>query len=272
MPVSETLRSRANPLYKRLRALKDRGAEAGVCLLEGPKLVVEAARAGLELVETAVAPGAGETPAGREALAELARRTVPVRRMAAELVASLSETETSQGIVAVAKRPSFELAAVLRGPAPLVVVADRIQNPGNVGALLRSAEAAGATGALVTEGSADPLSWKALRGSMGSAFRLPHVRGLSLDAALDALDARGLRLLATASDGDVRYDRADLRGPVAILLGSEGAGLSPAVMRRAAARLRIPLAPPVESLNVAAAAALVLFEAARQRGFTALLT
>ena len=142
-----------------------------------------------------------------------------------------------------------------------------MQNPGNLGALLRSAEAAGATGALLTTGCADPLSWKALRGSMGSAFRLPHVAGLAHRRRARTLAARGIRVLATASDGERRYDEVDLRGPVAIVVGREGSGLAPAVKQRAAARLRIPLAAPVESLNVGVAAALVLFEAARQRGF-----
>jgi TrmH family RNA methyltransferase len=266
MPAEETLRSRANPLYKRLRALRDGGKGSGLCLIEGPKLAQEAIGASLTLVEAAVSPRAETTPAGRRALAALRAHGVPVRRMAAELVASLSEAETSQGLVALAKRPRFELDRVLRD-TPLVLVIDGVQNPGNLGALLRSAEAAGATGALLTPGCADPLSWKALRGSMGSAFRLPHVTGLTIDAALDTLAARGVSVFATASDGERRYDEADLRGPVAIVVGREGVGLAPAVMRRAAARLRIPLAAPVESLNVGVAAALVLFEAARQRGF-----
>ncbi len=267
MPAPETLRSRANPLYKRLRALRDKGAAGGLCLVEGPKLALEGLSAGLAFVEAAASPRVETTPSGAAALAALHARGVPVRRMAAELVASLSEAETSQGLVAIAKRPSFELESVLRGPDPLVLVVDGVQNPGNLGALLRSAEAAGAMGALLAAGCADPLSWKALRGSMGSAFRLPHLRGLALDEALDALDARRIRLLATPSDGERRYDEADLRGPVAILLGREGSGLPPAAQRRAAVRLRIPLQPPVESLNVGVAAALVLFEAARQRGF-----
>ena len=100
---------------------------------------------------------------------------------------------------------------------------------------------------------------------MGSAFRLPHVAGLAMDDVLDTLAARGIRVLATASDGERRYDEADFRGPVAIVMGREGSGLAPAVKQRAVARLRIPLAAPVESLNVGVAAALVLFEAARQR-------
>jgi TrmH family RNA methyltransferase len=267
MPSEETLRSRANPLYKRLRALKERAGERDLCLLEGPRLVLEALAAGLAVVEAAASPRAEASPAGPAALAELRRREVPVRRMAAELVASLSETETSQGLLALARRPSSDEEEVFRRTPPLVLVADAVQNPGNLGGLLRTAEAAGASGAILSAGCADPFSWKALRGSMGSAFRLPHLRGGPIDQVLDALEARGIAVLATAADGERRYDEADLRGPVALVVGGEGAGLSAAVRERAAARLRIPLEEPVESLNVGVAAALVLFEAARQRGF-----
>ncbi len=264
MPASETLKSRANPLYKRLLALKQQGAASGLCLIEGPKLASEAMGAGLTLVEAAASPRAETTPAGAMALAALHARGVPVRRMAEELVASLSEAETSQGLVALAERPSFDPERVFRA-TPLVLVVDGVQNPGNLGALLRSAEAAGATGALLTTGCADAFSWKALRGSMGSAFRLPHLAGLTIDHALEMLAARGVAAYATAADGERRYDEVDLRGPVAIVVGREGRGLPDAVRRRAGARLRIPLAEPVESLNVGVAAALVLFEAARQR-------
>ncbi len=264
MPPEETLRSRANPLYKRLRALKEGGTE--LCLLEGPKLVREALAAGVTLVEAAASPRAEASLEGGAAVALLREREVPVRRMAAELLASLSELEAAQGLLALARRPTFGEGLVFRG-TPLVLVADGVQNPGNLGGLLRTAEAAGATGAILTAGCADPFSWKALRGSMGSAFRLPHLRGLAIGDALAALASRGVAVLATAADGERRYDEADLRGPVALVVGSEGAGLPAAVRERADARLRVPLAAPVESLNVGVAAALVLFEAARQRGF-----
>jgi TrmH family RNA methyltransferase len=265
MPRAETLRSRANPLYKRLRALKER-ADRELCLLEGPRLVAEALEAGLEVVEAAASERAESSPAGRAALAALRQRGVPVRALSAELVSSLSEAETSQGLVGLARRPSFPDGAVFRG-TPLVVVADGVQNPGNLGGLLRTAEAAGASGAILAHGCADPFSWKALRGSMGSAFRVPHLRGIPIDQALDLLEARRIPILATSAHGERRYDELDLRGPAAIVVGAEGAGLPAAVLDRAAARLRIPLREPVESLNVGVAAALVLFEAARQRGF-----
>jgi RNA methyltransferase, TrmH family len=261
MPTDETLRSRANPLYKRLRALKERAGED-----EGLLLVLEALAAGLTTVEAAASPRAEASAIGSPALAGLRQREVPVRRMAAELVASLSETETSQGLLALARRPRFQEEEVFRG-TPLVLVAHGVQNPGNLGGLLRTAEAAGASGAILTGGCADPFSWKALRGSMGSAFRLPNLRGLSIEKALDTLEARGVLVLATAVDGERRYDETDLRRPVAVLVGSEAAGLPASVRERSSARLRIPLAGPVESLNVGVAAALVLFEAARQRRF-----
>ncbi len=190
MPAEEPVRSRANPLFKRLRALKERGPEGALCLLEGPKLVLEALGAGLAIVEAGYSARAQTTPAGASALEALGAQRVPLHLLSAELLASLSEVETSQGLVALARRPAFDEAQLYRA-TPLVVVADAIQNPGNVGGLLRTAEAAGATGAYLTGSSADPLSWKALRGSMGSAFRLPHVRGLDADAALDRVaDAR----------------------------------------------------------------------------------
>lgn len=250
-PADEVVTSRSNPLVARLRALKSR-ADADLALVEGPKLLAEAVSAGVAILEVAASPGAS-VPAV----------PVPVRRVAAELLASLSEMETSQGVVAVARRPSFDEEAVLRG-VPLVLVAAGVQNPGNLGGLLRTAEAAGASGAYLTDGCADPFSWKALRGSMGSAFRLPHVRRLSLDEALRRLESRGITIAAAAASGTA-CDAADLRGPLALVVGPEGSGLPAEVVARAGLRVAVPMRAPVESLNVGVAAGVLLFEAARQR-------
>jgi len=166
--------------------------------------------------------------------------------------------------VALAERPAFDEERIFAGQ-PLVVVAAGIQDPGNLGGIFRTAEAAGASGALLIEGTADPFSWKALRGSMGSALRLPHVRGLSPSDAIARLRARSLRVVATAATGGTPYTDFDWRGPVAILLGSEGAGLPEPLRRAAEALVTIPLHGSVESLNVGVAAGLLLFEAVRQR-------
>ena len=143
-----------------------------------------------------------------------------------------------------------------------------IQDPGNVGTLIRSSEAAGATGFVATGGTAHPFGWKALRGAMGSSLRLPVARVADPQDALRMLRAQGLRLVALAADGDADLYQADLDGPLAVCAGAEGAGLPDSVMALADLRIRIPMHPPVESLNVGVAASLVLFEIARQRRST----
>jgi RNA methyltransferase, TrmH family len=257
------VQSRQNPLFRRFRALKEKGA-AELCLVEGPKLLEEAAASGVEVVEVAATAGAERAERSRRVLSRLRDAGAAVRRMHPDLVAALSEAETTQGVLALVRRPAFGEEALYRAPA-LLVIAVGIQDPGNLGGLLRTAEAAGATGAYLTPGSADPFSWKALRGSMGSAFRLPHVARVAAPEAVRRARARGLAVLATAADGETVYDRADLRRPVALLLGREGSGLPEELVRAADQRLRIPLPGPVESLNVGVAAGVLLFEAARQR-------
>ena len=146
----------------------------------------------------------------------------------------------------------------------MLILAD-IQDPGNVGAILRVAEACGATGVATTEGTADPYGWKALRGSMGSAFRLRvAVRQPLLDAARRAR-SRGLQLWAAVPRGGTPLPTCDLRRGTAVMLGGEGSGLPPDLVAFADERLTIPMRRPVESLNVATSAALIAYETQRQR-------
>jgi TrmH family RNA methyltransferase len=155
----------------------------------------------------------------------------------------------------------------IAGERPMVVVAVDVQDPGNVGALVRSAEAGGATGVVATSGSADPFGWKALRGAMGSAFRLPIARVADAGEAI-ALVRRvaGLRIAATVATQGVVMGQADLTGALALVVGSEGAGLPDEVVAAADLKVTIPMTPRVESLNVAVATALLVYEARRQRG------
>jgi TrmH family RNA methyltransferase len=261
--AGESIRSRDNPLLRLIRRVRaDGGREQGLALLEGPKLVTEARAAGVQILELVASPrGAERAGPLLEALSATATR---VRRVDEPLLAALSEAETSQGLLGLARRPRFDERRLFDG-LPLVVVAVAMQNPGNLGALLRTAEAAGATGAVLTQGCADPFSWKALRGAMGSAFRLPHVAGLSLPAAIERLRARGLAIAGTVAAGGTPYHAAGLGRPLALLFGNEAAGLPDALLQSVGLRLTVPLAEPVESLNVAVAAGVLLFEAARQR-------
>jgi TrmH family RNA methyltransferase len=263
MPPPPPIASRGNAFVKRLRALKDR-RDRELALLEGVKLVEEALAAGVQVVEAAVAPALHGQPRGARLLQSLRAAGVAVREVADGVMASLSETEASQGVLAVAERPGFDEERLFEG-TPLVLIAVQVQDPGNLGALLRSAEAAGATGAYLTRGTADPFSWKALRGSMGSAFRLPHVAGMAVGEALGRVRARGVTAVAAVGTGGERYDRMDLRVPLAVIVGNEGAGLPDEAVRMAGRSVTIPVRAPVESLNVAVAAGVLLFEAARQR-------
>lgn len=259
----EIVRSRQNALAKRLAALRRPGAvEPDAMLLEGPRLIAEALASGIALEAAAVAESALD-PA-RPLLERLEDAGSAIHVLADPLLASLSELETSQGLLAIGQRPRFDTAAVFHG-TPLVLVAVGIQNPGNLGGLLRSAEAAGATGAWLTAGCADPYSWKSLRGAMGSAFRLPIERHVAEHDVVTRLRARGLQVLAATAEAQTRYDAVDWRPPTALLVGSEGAGLPASLERAADARIGIPIVPPVESLNVGVAAGILLFEAARQR-------
>jgi TrmH family RNA methyltransferase len=258
--------SRQNARIKELRAGLSRGArtEQNHIAIEGLHLVQEALKSGLHLHTVLVR-------AGSEGLLEqLAFRDTPEVLIAAEPVfLSAAVTEHPQGIAALVDPPAFTIDALFQGPpsaaertTPLVVIAGGLQDPGNLGTLVRSAEAFGATGMILLPGTVSLWNAKTLRASSGSAFRLP-VLSLAADEAFAALDQRGVRIFAAvAREG---AGPADLCGPSALLLGNEGAGLPEAWINRADARVTIPCPGPVESLNAAVAGSVLLYEAMRQR-------
>ena len=260
----KTIASRQNPLVARCRAIA-RNEEDGFILLDGPHLVGEALAAGLTIEQTIVS----EADAGRADVAPLVARCerdgIPVTAATSMVMAAVSPVRSSSAIVAIAVRPAEPATEPFAAPHALVVIACDVQDPGNAGAIVRVAEAAGATAVVVAGPSADPFGWKALRGSMGSALRLP------IAVHADALDAvgrarqHGCRVVATVPrDGRSLFD-VDLTGPLAVLIGGEGAGLAHGLVERADMQLTIPMTPPVESLNAAVTAALILYEARRQR-------
>ena len=261
----ESISSRHNPIVKAFRTLAQ-GRGAGRLLLEGLRLVEEALQSGVPISTAAVAAARAGRADGADALAaalEAAGARVIVVPKA--VMAAISPVRTPSGVVAMADHRPVPLEAAFASPPQLVLILARLQDPGNVGAVIRTADAAGATGVVACAETADPFGWKALRGAMGSTFRLPVVARATEAAALAAARARGLRVLAaTPRDGRPLYD-ADLTGPLAVLLGGEGAGLAPEAERLADERISIPMRAPVESLNVAVSAALVLYEAHRQR-------
>jgi RNA methyltransferase, TrmH family len=232
---------------------------AGEFLAEGPQAVREAlARGARELFVT------GAAAARHPELVDAARATgVPVSAVTGKAAAALSETTSPQGLVAVCPFLDAPLAGALAGTRLVVLLAD-IRDPGNAGTVLRSADAAGADAVVLAGDSVDPYNGKTVRASAGSLFHLPVVRGAGLDAALTAARDAGLTVLAADGAGERDLDDLpELAGPTAWLFGNEAWGLPPELGARADARVRIPISPRAESLNLAAAAAVCLFASAR---------
>lgn len=259
----EHISSRQNPIVARFRQLAGGGSEEQWMLLDGEHLAGEALRSNLRIEVAAFSTAAAARLAGlRSALEQSGSRVITVSD---QVLDAISPVRHPAGVAAIAARPAFTLDRVFGGTAPLALILAGVQDPGNVGAIIRAADGCGASGVIAADGTADPFGWKALRGAMGSAFRLPVATRQPLDAVIARARAAGLRVLATTAHGGTPLPSCDLRRGCAILLGAEGPGLPAAVVSAADERLVIPMHAPVESLNVAIAAALVLYEAGRQR-------
>lgn len=266
--TTETITSRKNPLAQRARAVRD-GREKEFVFVEGVRLCEEALRATVVFELVLYARSLAEDSRGSSLLRQLSDACRETHAVSEDVLESVSDTKTPQGVVALARRPGTGREVVESAAGvPLVVVMHEANNPSNAGAVLRVAEAAGATGVILTKGSTDPLSPKSLRGSMGSAFRLPLWTGPTLEEALGWCEGRGIRTVATAAGSPLLHTEIDWTTPRAVVLGPEAGGLSEAELKAADAAVRIPMREPVESLNLATALAVVLYEAARQRRFS----
>ena len=241
-----------NPRIQRLRRLLARRSarvDEGCFVLEGPHAIEAAVAAGVELLEVFVEASAlSLVPGGAEGTVVL---------VADGVLAKVGSTVTPQPIMAVVPLPRVALATL--SSATFVLVAAGVNDPGNLGTMARSAEAAGADALVTTAGSVDPFGPKCVRASAGAIVQLPVVT----DIQLTDVRALGLRLLGTAAVGGVRHDQADLRGPLALVLGNEAHGLPPDVQLDGL--LTIAHRGRAESLNVAMAATVLCFEVARQR-------
>jgi TrmH family RNA methyltransferase len=262
-PVS----SRQNPIVRTFRALADDPDPTGErVLLDGVHLVRDAFAAGAVFEVLAVA--ASRMDGGSEE-GSLAREleTAGVDLIAADdkVFAALSPVKAPSGIAAIVRRKVTAPAIICGHPHALVIAAVDVQDPGNVGSLIRAAEAGGATGAFVCGASASPFSWKALRGSMGSALRLPVVAGMTAESVMNCMSEAGVRMIAAVAHGGESPEAIDWRGTVGLFIGGEGPGLGGDVVARCSAQVTIPMAPAVESLNVAVAGGVLIYAARRQR-------
>jgi TrmH family RNA methyltransferase len=251
--------SRTNPRLKQLRAAFQGQARlsSGLIAVEGEHMVEEALKSGQALKTVFLSE--------RLELPSYIPDSVEVISVASDLFASIAETRTPQGIAALLVPPVATVDQMLEGPAAaLILIAVGLQDPGNLGTLIRSAEAFGATGVLTTPGTVSPWNQKTMRASAGSVFRLPVA--VATPDAMEMLEQQGVRLLAAMKDDAVAIGEADLTTACAILIGNEGAGLNEDWLRMADQRVTIPCPGWVESLNAAVAGSILLYEASRQRG------
>jgi len=263
MPV-RVVESKDNARLKELRkALAAPGRSArGHVGIEGPHLLEEALRAALHVRTIFVAQGSEQS---------LGALSVPpeteILRLPAKLLASALATENPQSIAALVEPPQWSwphlLGARARG-AELVVVLAGIQDPGNLGTILRSAEAFGATGVVSLPGTVSAWNPKAVRASAGSVLRVPLL-AVSEGECFEKLLGAGVKILITTAQAAQPAELVDLASPVALIIGNEGNGVSGELAAKADARITIPCPGPVESLNAAVAASVLLYEAARQR-------
>jgi TrmH family RNA methyltransferase len=264
MPASPTLvTSRANPRVKQLRAAFAGHARlsGGLAAIEGEHLLQEALRSGLH-IKTVFLSERIDPPAWLP-------RGVEQLTLTDEALSSAVDTQHPQGIAALLIPPTWDIESAFPAKqAPLLLIAAALQDPGNLGTLIRSAEAFGATAVLTTAGTVSEWNQKALRASAGSVFRVPVVAATPADIL--ALKSRGLCLFAAVAGNPQGPDAlpvaaADLAQPCALMIGNEGSGLTTELLQIATARITIPTPGPVESLNAAVAGSLLLYEASRQR-------
>jgi TrmH family RNA methyltransferase len=262
----EIITSRDNSLLRHTRAVRD-GLVDDAIFVEGMRLCEEALTSGLQIHAVIFS----DEIARKAKPAELIEKLAPVAErlvcVSEKLLTYVSYSKTSQGILLLASRPADSQAqlAARQMETSLIVVLHRITNPVNLGAILRTAEATGVTGAIATENATDPFSPKALRGAMGAAFRLPIWYRPSYAATLDWCRAHGVMTVCADLDAKKSYTDFDWTIPCALIMGPETSGLSSAEIAAAEAAVRIPMREPVESLNVSVAAGVLLYEAARQR-------
>lgn len=253
--------SRQNQQMKRIMLLeKKAGArrEQGLFVAEGKKMFSEAPRDWLRGVYVSERflrdPGAGKMLSG-----------VEYEVVADTVFEQISDTVTPQGIISLVQMPRYQLSGLLRGERTHLLILEGIQDPGNLGTMLRTAEGAGVTGVIVNRTTADLFAPKTIRSTMGSIYRMPYFIAENLAETVRKIQEQGVRIFAAHLSGERQYDRADYTKATAFLIGSEGSGLSEEISALSDERLRIPMEGAVESLNAAVSAALLMYEAKRQR-------
>lgn len=258
--------SRSNPRLRAAAQLRDRGArkETGLTIVDGAREILRAFDAGAAVETLFVCRGLLDPTDGEAAVAAAAARDIEILECSERAFELVAFGDRAEGVVAVVRPPVIELADLDLPASPLIVVTEDVEKPGNLGAILRSADGAGAD-AVIAIGGTDLFNPNVIRASVGTVFAVPVVAASAEESAA-WLSGRGIRVVAAVVDAPFAYSDADLRGAVAIVLGSEAEGLSRAWRGASVEAVSLPMLGIADSLNVSAAAAILLYEARRQRG------
>ncbi len=266
-PTPPILTSLANPRIKAAAALRDRRERdrTGLTVIDGAREVRRAIDAGADIVEVFVCEPLLAGPDARAALDGVRDRRVPTQATSEVVFARLAYGERSEGLVAIVRIPSLDLGALSLPEDPLVAVVEGIEKPGNIGAILRSADGAAVDAVVAASPRTDPFNPNAIRASAGTIFTVPLAAASTADV-LPWLRERGVRIIAARVDGAERYADVDLTGPVALVVGAEAEGLGDAWSAGDVVAVRLPMLGVADSLNVSVTAAILFYEARRQRG------
>jgi len=258
--------SNNNPVIKEVKSLKNRKfrEEKKLFFIEGIKITEEALKENAEIVRILVS----EEFVSREDSAPLMQRIESVGYkcfiIPAKLYREISDTETPQGIMAVVKVKHFGIDEIIREKSSLVIL-DTIQDPGNMGTIIRTADAAGFDGMIISKGCVDIYNPKVIRATMGSVFRMPFNFSEDLTDTIKVLKSKNIRVIAAHLKGDKNYFELDMKGNIAVIIGNEANGIRDDVSALADDLVRIPMAGRTESLNASVAAGLLIYEVLRQR-------
>lgn len=263
--VGMVITSKANPKIKQIMQWQAKAKErksAGIFLAEGFKMYEEAPEEAVR--EVYVSEGAIEKAKSQSAVWNKLGRT-GYETVADEVFRGMSDTQTPQGILCIVKRPEYSLEQLLQTKNPLLMVLENLQDPGNLGTIIRTGEGAGITGVIASGNTVDVYNPKTIRATMGSVYRVPFVCEDDLEETVKRLREQGIHAYAAHLAGEKDYDELPYQGGTAFLVGNEGSGLSKELSALADDLLKIPMKGKVESLNVSVAAALLMYEAFRQR-------
>ena len=249
---------------KKLLLVKNR-ERTGLMILEGVRLIETALQAGIRFKYFLYSDQVLKNERGQKLMVYIKNAGLRHNLVTDNIINEISSTESSQGILGVAEKPKVNMNQRLVVPNPLILIIDQIRDPGNLGTIIRSADAAGCSGVICGKGTVDVTNPKLLRSTMGSIFHLPVVVVDDLREQITDLKKRGIQVIAADSRGDYYYHQLDLKRSTAIILGNEANGISAEILALADKSAKIPILGKAESLNVAIAASLFVYEAVKQR-------